>query len=92
MLDWNWPQLRACSCEEKMTSKTLYLLAISIVVLAVASVDGRRDVNNVQSRLRRYLFSDYDRLVKPDGQVEMELGLTILSLAYCPVTEVTNND
>ena len=92
MLDWNWPQLRTCDCQLKMTSRTLHLLAISIVVLAVASVDGRRDVNNVQSRLRRYLFSDYDRLVKPDGQVEMELGLTILSLAYCPVTEVTNND
>ena len=76
-----------------MTSRTLHLLAISIVVLAVASV-GSADigVNNVQSRLRREIFSNYDRLVKPDGQVEMELGLTILSLAYCPVTEVTNND
>ena len=72
-----------------MTSKTLYLLAISIVVLAVALVgDAIVGVSNVQSRLRRYIFSNYDRLVKPDGQVEMELGLTILSLAYCPVTEV----
>ena len=69
------------------------MLAIGIVVLAVASVGSAAiGVNNVQSRLRRYIFSNYDRLVKPDGQVEMELGLTILSLAYCPVTEVTIND
>ena len=94
MLDWNWPQLRTCNRELKMTSRTLHLLAISIVVLAVGSVGGDAvvGVNNVQSRLRREIFSNYDRLVKPDGQVEMELGLTILSLAYCPVTEVTNND
>ena len=64
-----------------------HLLAISSVVFAVVSVGGAA-VNNVQSSLRRNIFSNYDHLVKPDEQVEMELGLTILNLAYCPVTEV----
>ena len=65
--------------------RSRHLVALSIAVFAIAS-DGAAE--NVQSYLRRKIFSKYDRLVKPDGQVEMELGLTILSLAYCPVTEV----
>ena len=68
----------------KMTSRALHLLAIAIVVMAV----GGAAVKNVKSSLRQSIFSNYDRLVKPDGQVKMELGLSISSLAYCPVTEV----
>ena len=64
--------------------RSLHLFA---VVLVFASVDVEA-VNNVQSSLRQSIFSNYDHLVKPDGQVEMKLGLSILSLAYCPVTEV----
>ena len=45
-------------------------------------------VYNAQSHLRKKIFANYDHLVKPDGQVELELGLTIFAFSYCPHKEV----
>jgi len=65
-----------------------YLLCF-LFALAFTSVEARGVEGDSVFRtdLRRDLFRNYDRLVKPEGQVAMQLGLTILELAYCPVKE-----
>ena len=65
--------------------RSLNFISIVIFVVTFVSVEA---ANNVQSNLRQNLFSNYDHLAKPDGQVEMKVGLNIYSLAYCPVKEV----
>ena len=65
--------------------RSLHFIAIIVLVVAFVSIEA---ANNVQSSLRKNLFSNYDRLAKPDAQVEMKVGLNIYSLGYCPVKEV----
>ena len=65
--------------------RSLHFIAIIVLVVAFVSIEA---ANNVQSSLRKNLFSNYDHLAKPDGQVEMKVGLKIHSLGYCPVKEV----
>jgi hypothetical protein len=40
------------------------------------------------SALRQSIFADYDHLVKPDEQVTVKLGISILNLEICPHKQV----
>lgn len=62
-----------------LASSLLVFLAIFAVALGAESKN---------SRLRKAVFADYDKLVIPDNQITANLSMTVSGLSYCPHKQV----
>ena len=66
----------------KMRSLLLACLALEIII-SLYTVEASK-----RSDLRRDLFANYDKLVKPDEAVTVNFSINVLGLSYCPHKEV----
>jgi hypothetical protein len=66
----------------------IVVLISGLLSVAVDAVDADESKN---SFLRKEIFREYDAKVKPDDQVILKLGVSLLHLDICPHSQVRLN-
>lgn len=77
---------------QKMRTSLCFVFAplSFLAFLTCSSFALERSNQNKLSALRKALFADYDKLVKPDGLVTVRYSLDITDIALCPRQQVRN--
>jgi hypothetical protein len=70
----------------------LFPIGVLISVLLSVGVDAVDADESKNSFLRKEIFREYDAKVKPDDQVNLKLGVSLLHLDICPHSQVRLNN